>query len=372
MLSLFIILFISFILGIIFYWKRESTPAFEERDHLDEVYSFMKKNGGTHNSHLVFINDKQIFWTTDKKALIVYKKVWNKHIVLGDPICHKEKLVDAIEEFRSYSQLNGKQAVFYQVSADSLDHYSYQGLNAIKLGEEAKVNLLEFSLAGKKGAKLRTRKNKFERNGFQFQVIHPPYQDRVIEEIQSISNSWLGKRKEKGFSVGFFCEKYVSRFPLAILTNTQGEKIAFATLACDHKHVDRTITIDLMRYEENSPHGTMDFLFLSIFQWCKENGYDWCSMGMAPLSNVGTCKKSSHVEKACHYIFQHGNQFYNFKGLQEYKNKFFPNWEARYLVYEKSFLPILFIQIVYLIHQKQPKSTTSFGMLSLPKFNKAG
>ncbi|WP_153125069.1 phosphatidylglycerol lysyltransferase domain-containing protein [Peribacillus tepidiphilus] len=56
-----------------------------------------------------------------------------------------------------------------------------------KLGEEARVPLHDFSLAGKKGAKLRTRKNKFERNGYQFMVVHPPYTDEFVIQKQVLS-----------------------------------------------------------------------------------------------------------------------------------------------------------------------------------------
>ncbi|ODG98856.1 hypothetical protein A4S05_00495 [Nostoc sp. KVJ20] len=39
------------------------------------------------------------------------------------------------------------------------------------------------------------------------------------------------------------------------------------------------------------------------------------------------------LEKILHYLYEHLNHFYNFKGLHTYKDKFHPHWEARYLVY---------------------------------------
>ncbi|WP_108670342.1 phosphatidylglycerol lysyltransferase domain-containing protein [Peribacillus acanthi] len=355
-----IFLFLTVILLCLIYMGMKLPNSSFEADevNLNEINAFLRRYGGNHVSHLTFNNDKHVFWTASKQAIIPYQKVGNKLIVLGDPIGKKEHITEAIQEFINYSTKYQLKPVFYQVTPEFLPAYQDSGYHLFKLGEEARVPLSDFSLAGKKGAKLRTRKNKFERNGFDFKVVHPPYSDEFIGQIQLISNSWLDGRREKGFSVSFFCEQYVSRFPMAILSNPEGKPIAFATLACDAHLENRTMTIDLMRYLKDSPHGTMDMLFISIFHWCKENGYSWGSMGMAPLSNLGTDTKSSLLEKIAQLTFHHGNIFYNFKGLFEYKNKFFPLWEPRYLAYPKGSLAIILIQIMYLINRKNFRTTT--------------
>ncbi|MFE8699289.1 phosphatidylglycerol lysyltransferase domain-containing protein [Cytobacillus sp. FJAT-54145] len=342
-----VILLIAFI--YFFFLKNKNNVESQQVD-LDEVNAFLKINGGNHVSHLTFINDKRVFWTKDKDSLIIYQKVGNKLIVLGDPVGKENHVKKAILEFVEYANLNFLQPVFYQASKKFLSAYKEAGYELFKLGEEARINLHDFTLVGKKVGKLRTSKNKFEKSGYKFKIVEPPYTDEFINQIRTISDSWLGERKEKGFSVGYFCEQYISRFPLAILVNETDQPIAFATLACDDQKEDKTITIDLMRYMQDSPNGTMDMLFISIFSWCKEHGYDWCSMGMAPLSHMGSEQSSTKLEKIARFTFHYGNTFYNFKGLFEYKNKFSPLWEPRYLVYKRTFLPVLLLQLVYLIH----------------------
>lgn len=39
------------------------------------------------------------------------------------------------------------------------------------------------------------------------------------------------------------------------------------------------------------------------------------------------------IERGIHYLFEHLNQIYNFKGLYDFKNKFTPEWSPRYLVH---------------------------------------
>lgn len=326
--------------------------------HYDELHSFLKEKGGNHVSHLIFLKDKEQFWTKDRNTLIVYKQVFNKLVVLGDPIGDEANFQHAIKQFNEYCKLKNMKPIFYQTSPRYMQYYHDSGYRFVKLGEEAIVNLSEFSLEGKKGAKLRTRINKFTRNGFTFSVVEPPHSQALYKEIKRISDSWLGEEKEKGFSVVSFKEDYVSRFPIALLNDPDGNVIAFSTLATDYKH---TLTIDLMRKGKQSPHGTMDVLFIHIFEWAKNNGYRNCSLGMAPLANVGNCKHSFISERIIRYVYLYGNKKYNFKGLREFKSKFATNWEPKYLAYKKSFLPIIFLQLVFLINLKKSSKNQSLG-----------
>ena len=331
--------------------KRIKRGLSENQVHVqyDELLSFMEKNGGNHVSHLIFLKDKEQFWTKELNVLIVYKQIFDKYVVLGDPIGDESNICKAIKEFNEFCKVNRAKPIYYQVNPRYMQLYHDAGFRFMKLGEEALIKLQDFSLDGKRGAKLRTRVNKFNRNGFTFRVVDPPYSSKFISEIKNISDCWLGTEKEKGFSVVSFKEDYVSRFPIALLHNAEGKIIAFATLATDYK---KTVTIDLMRNCKHSPHGTMDVLFTKIILWAKDAGYQKCSLGMAPLANVGNYKHSFISEKMIHYVYRYGNKKYNFKGLKEFKSKFATDWEPKYLAYKKSFLPIIFLQLVLLINRK--------------------
>lgn len=320
---------------------------------MNEVTAFLKQYGGNHASHLIFLQDKEFFWAQEHRVLIVYKKIADKLVVLGDPVGDENFIQAAVKEFHTYSEDKGLKPVFYQVSPTYMHYYHENGYRFLKLGEEGRVDLDRFSLTGKKGAKLRTSLNKFTRDFCTFRVMRPPYSDELLAELKHISSSWLGEQKEKGFSVSSFREEYVSRFPIALLFDGNGEILAFATLASDYK---TSLTIDLMRRAAGCPAGTMDVLFIHIFNWAKDKGYQTCSLGMAPLSNVGTSKHAFLGEKLFRFAYLHGNTLYNFKGLKEYKSKFACTWEPKYLAYKKSFLPTTMVHLFLLINrQPQPE-----------------
>ncbi|QOR68301.1 DUF2156 domain-containing protein [Cytobacillus suaedae] len=345
-LLLFICLIMYFFKKQLF--KIEVTTSHKELN-MDQITSFLNKHGGSHLSHLIFLQDKEVYWANNQKVLIAYKKISNKLIVLGDPIGDPSFIEDGIREFDEYSRKRGLKPVYYQVNTQNMALYQDMGYQFLKLGEEGLVNLNNFTLEGKKNGKLRTSMNKLSRDSFTFHVIHPPYSNKLISNIKTISDSWLGDNKEKGFSVVSFTEEYVSRFPLATLCDGQGTIVAFATLATDYKN---SISIDLMRKTTDSPNGTMDVLFVHIFNWAKENHYQVCSLGMAPLANVGTSCSPFHFEKLLRLAYLHGNSIYKFKGLKAFKSKFACCWEPKYLAYKKTCLPIVLIQLILLINSK--------------------
>jgi phosphatidylglycerol lysyltransferase len=338
---------------------------------LETIAPILEEHGGSHAAHLIFLKDKRIYIAAEGNVVLSYQKIGKKFVVLGDPIGKRDEFANAIQEFESFSALSGHTPVYYQISADFLSHYHDMGYRFFKLGEEAVVNLADFTLEGKKGARLRTRRNKFVKQGYQFNVLRPPYSAELLDELREVSDSWLSNRKEKSFSVSFFCEQYVSRFPVSILQNPEGEIIAFATLASDRVNGGRLLTIDLMRHTADRPHGTMDMLFVSILFWAKENGYDRCSLGMAPLANVGTHPSSFFHEKAARFLFRHGDALYKFRGLHEYKGKFADRWEPKYLAYKKSVFAVVILQLFLLVHRNKFKLDSVSQKLPLKK-RKAG
>ncbi len=75
----------------------------------------------------------------------------------------------------------------------------------------------------------------------------------------------------------------------------------------------------------------MDFLFAELMLWGKAENYHWFSLGMAPLAGLEYRPLVPLCHKVGATIFKMGDQFYNFEGLHNYKAKFDPAWEPRYL-----------------------------------------
>ncbi|MFZ3588713.1 phosphatidylglycerol lysyltransferase domain-containing protein [Bacillus sp. DJP31] len=372
MATLFIAIFLLLSLLLILYvpikLKAHSKKVLLHNTCLIELFSFVTNHGGHFLSHLMFLNDKYGYWAVNKSVYFSFQKISGRVIVLGDPIGNKHLFSLALEELQEKCKTHHvKQPIYYQIS--SKYKYMYEALNyrIIKIGEEAKVSLTGFNLEGKKRGKLRTSLKRFDREGIYFNVVLPPYSEEFLQEIKKVSDVWLGNRSEKGFSVSFFDMEYISRFPIGVLVDPNMQIVAFATLPSYHHEQEKTIHIDLMRYIPTSPNGTMDVLFTSIFMWAKENGYHYCSLGMAPLANVGSDgNPKSLYEWSARLMYLYGEKFYKFKGLKKYKEKFATDWEPRYIAYKKTTLIGVLFRIIILIHLRS-ENLGKFGLNLLKK-----
>jgi len=354
--DLFYSAFIGLIIAIFIYCignfvgKSQKWTMDTSKNQEEKIYEHINKYKGNVLTHLIFLHDKYVFWNSKDNVLFPFQKYADKIVVLGDLTGEKSEFPHAIEEFLTISDLYGYTPIFYESSNDMLPILHENGFDFFKLGEEAFVDLENFSLSGKKMKVMRANKNKFERENFTFEIIKPPLSDDLLQKLKTVSNEWLAGRREKGFSLGFFDEAYLNRSEIAILKNINEDVIGFASLMPVYDN-NQTISVDLMRFIPSSPSGTMDFIFLSLFEWAKEKGYNQFNLGMAPLSNVGLSKYSFFSEKVAAQIYLHGQVFYHFQGLRKFKEKYnVTTWVPKYLAYRKrTSLPITMAQVTILI-----------------------
>jgi phosphatidylglycerol lysyltransferase len=280
---------------------------------------------------LALLCDKTILFSPDRRSFIMYgvaNRVW---VAMGDPVGAEENFAELIWTFRDQCDRHGARPVFYQVSEESLALYADAGFSFFKLGEEAIVPLSGFTLEGPEQREMRYIHRKVEKQGCTFEVLPKEAVAEAIPRLKEISNAWMGSKggKEKSFSLGRFDETYLSNFPVGIVRDIKGNIIAFANLWCGGQ--GRELSIDLMRYLPDSPNGIMDYLFISLFLWGHDQGFVEFNMGMAPLAGLEDHPLSPLWTRIGVWIFRHGEHFYNFKGLRNYKAKFTPQWRPRYL-----------------------------------------
>jgi phosphatidylglycerol lysyltransferase len=202
----------------------------------------------------------------------------------------------------------------------------------VKLGEEASVDLSQFTLEGGRASKHRQAIRRLEKEGASFRVLEPHEVVAAMDELREVSDSWLATKStaEKGFSLGFFDDAYVSRFPIAVIERA-GRIVAFANIWCGANREE--VSVDLMRYRRDAPPSVMESLFVHLLQWGHEQGYRRFVLGMAPLSGVETTPVASLWNRVGAFLYEHAESIYGFQGLRAYKEKFNPAWEPHYLAY---------------------------------------
>ncbi len=278
--------------------------------------------------------DKSYFFAPSHISVVAYKTTMDVAISLGDPVGPKDELFSTTKSWIEHCHNNGWTVAFLQTTPDLLDTYEKLGLTSVKVGEDGVVDLTQFceKTVAKKSFKSVVRK--FEKEGYSLKRFAPPHADELIDEVEQVSHEWLSLpgRRERGFSLGKFDRHEIQSHVLFAVMSKDSKIIAFVDQITDYRKGEATI--DMMRHRVEVPGGTMDFLFCKLLTMLKDEGYTHFSLGLAALSGVGESPNDSLEEKAMHQIYEHMNRFFSYKGLRQYKSKFEPAWEERFLVYE--------------------------------------
>jgi phosphatidylglycerol lysyltransferase len=310
--------------------SRPSLPSLAADEELCEIANVVKTAEST-NANLALLGDKRFIFSKDRRSAVMFGCEGDCWISMGDPIGPESSADDAAWNFREACDAAGALPVFYQIDESSLGRYVEMGLSMIKLGEEARVPLKDFSLEGSSRRKdLRRTKKRFSEAGLSFEIVPQSNVPTLMPRLKEISDAWLGNKSagEKGFSLGYFNEAYLSRYDIAIV-KLADNPIAFANLWRGANQQE--LSIDLMRYVPDSPHGVMEYLFIELMLYGKTEGYHWFNLGMAPLSGVDSHRLGPVWNQISNLLFRHGEHFYNFQGLRNYKRKFDPEWFPKYL-----------------------------------------
>ena len=317
---------------------------------LSAARDFLHAHSGNAFSHLLFVGDKYLFYSSNKGALIQFGHIRDRLVALGDPVGTTENIEKAVSEFRTFADRYDRVPAFYEVEDKYLHVYHDLGFSLFKLGEQAMVSIADFTLKGKRGESLRASVNRATRDGLSVDILEHPLDEPTWHALECISRDWLAHKNvaEKGFSLGCFSRPYLSASPIAVVKASE-RIIAFANLLPGYGRQD-DFSVDLLRHIAEAPRGTMDFLIVTLIEYARQHGYRYFNLGMAPLSGVGEARYARAQEKVARLAYEYGNRFYNYKGLRSFKDKFHPEWRSTYLAYPHlTPLPALLVDIAALI-----------------------
>jgi phosphatidylglycerol lysyltransferase len=304
-------------------------PADATEADLELVRNLVTRSPRT-SAHLALLGDKRFLFDEESRGFVMYATSGRSWIAMGDPVGERAAAHRLGWRFRELNDRHGGWTVFYEVGPRYLPLYLDLGLGLLKLGEEARVSLPHFELEGGERKAIRQPYKRILREGCTFDILFGERVEAILSQLRAISDAWLARKntREKGFSLGFFSPAYLSQLPVAVVRR-EGAIIAFANLWLGAEKEE--LSVDLMRYAPSAPSGIMDFLFTELLLWGKAEGYRWFNLGMAPLSGYESRALAPLSSRLGAFVFRHGEHFYNFQGLRQYKAKFDPVWEPRYL-----------------------------------------
>jgi phosphatidylglycerol lysyltransferase len=336
--------FLVFALVAPYVWKIEPNHA-----ELEEALELVKKYGKSPMDYFKTYRDKLLFFNEEKSCLISYKVSGNFAVILEDPVAgNNEVMISCLQAFYRYCSDNGLKSISFRVPAESLEVYTRLGKKKLYLGQEAVVDLSNFTLQGGDKKRIRNALNKVTESGFRAKVYEAPLKEGLIQKLKAVSDDWLldMEREELVFSQGMFLWNEIRNQTVIVVENAEEKIVGFLNVIPDYANDEGTY--DLVRKTADAPNGVIDFLIIELFNYFRSKNIHFVNLGFAPLSGIET--PEDITERSMKFAYEKIKSFSHYKGLREYKEKFTPVWHDKYLIYEHDFdllkIPALLSRVI--------------------------
>jgi len=311
------------------------------RAEAHRVATLLRTYGDSTVSFFALADDTDYFFNPNGRAVIAYRFESNALLVIGDPIGPQEELPSLLHSFAQFCREHDWAFAFFQVRPERLPLYESLGWRAIHIGEDPVIFPDRFSLEGSAMGDVRRSTRKMEEAGWEARHYFPganpldttPGSDEILDQLRQISAEWMKARhgEEKGFCMGRFQPERLHESWVAVAWNRE-ERKASAFISWVPVWARQGWGLDLMRRSADAPNGTMEFLIAKSVEKARERGDHMLSLSLYALAKVEQ-ERAEAPDRVRSFLMEHLARFYDFGSLFQWKRKFAPRFEDRYLVY---------------------------------------
>ncbi|MGW4381720.1 phosphatidylglycerol lysyltransferase domain-containing protein [Kitasatospora sp. NPDC004531] len=283
--------------------------------------------------------DKAVVFSPSGKAAVAYRVVGGVTLASGDPIGDPEAWPGAIDAWLAEAREHAWVPAVMGASEEAGVIYARHGLDALELGDEAIVELDEFSLDGRAMRVVRQAYNRVKRAGYTVRIRrHEDIPETEMAELVAKADHWRDGATERGFSMalGRLGDPGDGRCVMLECFDGDGELRALLSFVPWGAH---GLSLDLMRRDRDSENGLMEFMVIELLQRAKEVELERVSLNFAMFRSVferGSKLGAGPVLRLWRSVLGFFSRWWQIESLYRANAKYRPIWEPRYLLFEKS------------------------------------
>jgi lysyl-tRNA synthetase, class II len=281
-------------------------------------------------------NDKSVIWSPSGKACVCYRVVSGVMLAAGDPIGDPEAWPGAIAEFLTVAATHAWRPAVMGCSELGAEVWCREGdLTALELGDEAIVNVVDFSLSGRAMRNVRQMVNRVAKSGYVAEVRRIRDIPRAeLDQVMKVADSWRGSSTERGFSMALGRIGGPGDDECVLVTakenGTLRAVLHFVPWGTDG------LSLDLMRRDRTAQPGLNDFLIVEAVKAAPGLGVKRISLNFAMFRAAlerGERIGAGPVLRAWRGLLVFASRWFQIESLYKFNAKFCPVWEPRFFVY---------------------------------------
>ena len=280
--------------------------------------------------------DKSVLWSPTGKAAITYRVVQGVALASGDPLGDPEAWPGAMAEFLRLAEEYAWTPAVIGCSEQGATVYKREcDLSAIALGDEAIVEVEEFTLDGRSMRGVRQACTRVARAGFEVRVRRARDIDSgEFAELGRLAEAWRGDAVERGFSMALSRIGDPADGDCVIATACQDGRLRgllqFVPWGADG------LSLDLMRRDRTADNGLNECMIAGLVEQCPTLGVRRISLNFAVFRDAlerGEKIGAGPILRVWRGVIVFVSRWWQIESLYRFNVKFRPYWEPRFLSY---------------------------------------
>ncbi|SOE12047.1 lysyl-tRNA synthetase, class 2 [Streptomyces sp. 2323.1] len=290
--------------------------------------------------------DKGAVFSPTGKAAVCYRVISGVMLASGDPIGDVEAWPGAIERFMEEARAHSWTPAVHGCSETGGQVWTREtGMDALELGDEAIVDVADFTLSGRAMRNVRQMVKRIERNGYTTQVRRVrDLEPEELEHVQKAADAWRDTDDERGFSMALGRIDAVKDGDAVIATAhlapAEGEEPGlFGDLKALQYFVPwgpDGISLERMRRDRSADPGMNELLIVAALQTAPDLKIKQLSLNFAVFRSYlerGEKLGAGPVMRITRGTLLFLSRWYQIESLYKFNDKFRPRWEPRFVVF---------------------------------------
>ncbi|MGW0882071.1 phosphatidylglycerol lysyltransferase domain-containing protein [Streptomyces sp. NPDC002671] len=283
--------------------------------------------------------DKAVVFSPSGKAAITYRVIGGVSLASGDPIGDPEAWPGAIDAWLAEARRHAWTPAVMGAGEEAGTIYARHGLDALELGDEAIVDLADFTLDGRAMRVVRQAHNRVKRAGYTVRVRrHEDIPDDEMALLIDRADQWRDGATERGFSMalGRLGDESDGRCMMLECRDAEGRPRALLSFVPWGEH---GLSLDLMRRDRACENGLMEYMVVELLLHAEELGVRRVSLNFAMFRSVferGARLGAGPVLRLWRSILTFFSRWWQIESLYRANAKYRPVWEPRFLLFAKS------------------------------------
>jgi lysyl-tRNA synthetase, class II len=283
--------------------------------------------------------DKTAVFSPSNKAAVVYRVEGSVSLASGDPLGDPEAWPGAIAAWLAEAEAFAYIPAVVGTSEEGALAYSRFGLDALELGDEAVLDLREFSLEGRSMRVVRQAVNRVARAGYSLDVRRQhELSGEELNEVMVTAEALRGEDVERGFSMALGRLGDPADPELVVAQARDAEHRLVAVLAFV-PWGDDGLSLDLMRRARDSENGTVEFVVVGVAQQAATLGINQISLNFAVFRSVferGSRVGAGPVLRIWRRCLLLASRWWQIESLYRANAKYNPIWVPRFVCFRRA------------------------------------